>query len=120
MDVKPSLYELGLGPQIGFQATHCLELHLRPTLSLNIVDADVHRSEAFGGLNWSDQASKTGVLLGLGGTAGANLDLGHGFYVGVSGGYTYVPHGMEVTVGPNTVKVDPGGWEVGCAIGRHF
>jgi len=56
----------------------------------------------------------------LGGTAGANLDLGHGFYVGVSGGYTYVPHGMEVSVGPNTVKVDPGGWEVGCAIGRHF
>lgn len=120
LDVKPSLYELGVGPQIGFQAAHCLQLHLRPTLSLNIVDADVHRSEAFGGLNWSDQSSKTGVLLGLGGTAGANLDLGHGFYLGVSGGYTYVPRGMEVSVGPNTVKVDPGGWEVGCAIGRHF
>jgi hypothetical protein len=120
LDVNPSLYELGLGPQIAFQATHCLQLHLRPTISLEIVDADVNRSESFAGMNWSDQASKTGALLGMGGTAGANLDLGHGFYVGVSGGYTYVPHGMEVSVGPNTVKVDPGGWEVGCAIGRHF
>ena len=120
LDVNPSLYELGLGPQIAFQAASCLQLHLRPTISLEIVDADVNRSESFAGMNWSEQASKTGALLGLGGTAGANLDLGHGFYVGVSGGYTYVPHGMEVSVGPNTVKVDPGGWEVGCAIGRHF
>ena len=120
LDVNPSLYELGLGPQIGFQAAKRLELHIRPTISLNIVDADVQRSESFAGMNWANQASKTGALLGLGGTAGANWDLCHGFYVGVSGGYTYVPHGMDVSVGPNTVKVDPGGWEVGCAIGRHF
>ena len=120
LDVKPSLYELGFGPQIAFQAARCFELHVRPTISLNLVDADVHRSETFAGQNWSDQTSKTGACLGLGGTAGANLDLGRGFYVGVSGGYTYVPQGLEVSVGPNTVKVNTGGWEVGCAIGRHF
>jgi hypothetical protein len=119
-NVTPSLYELGLGPQIAFQAAKRLQLHLRPMVSLNIADVDVHRSETFAGMNWSNQASKTGALLGLGGSAGANLDLGHGFYVGVAGGYNYVPRGLEVSVGPNTVKVDPGGWEVGCVIGRHF
>ena len=119
-DVKQALYEIGLGPQIGCQVTERLKLHLRPTISLNLIDADVHRTEVFAGQTWSDNGSKFDVRFGLGINGGASLDLGHGFYLGVSGGYDYVAQKLDVTVGPNTISLDPSGWEVSGVIGVHF
>lgn len=120
LGVRQALYELGVGPQIGFQATKQLQLHLRPTISLNIVDADVQRTETFAGYRWSNSASKCDVLFGLGISGGANLELENGFYVGVSGGYDYVTQNMDVSVGPNTVSLDPSGWVVSGVIGWRF
>ena len=119
-DVRQSLYELGLGPQIGFQAAKWLKLHLRPTVSLDIIDAQLQRTETFAGQIWSDRTTGLGARLGVGITGGADVDLGHGFYFGVAGGYDYVTHGLTVAIGPNTVTLDPSGWVVSCALGRHF
>ena len=119
-DVKQALYEIGLGPQIGCQVTQRLKLHLRPTISLNLIDADVHRTEVFAGQTWSDNGSKFDVRFGMGINGGASLDLGHGFYLGVSGGYDYVPQHLDVSVGPNTISLDPSGWEVSGVIGVRF
>ena len=119
-DVKQALYEIGLGPQIGCQVTQRLKLHLRPTISLNLIDADVHRTEMFAGQTWSDNGSKFDVRFGMGINGGASLDLGHGFYLGISGGYDYVPQHLDVSVGPNTISLDPSGWEVSGVIGVRF
>jgi len=119
-DVRQSLYELGLGPQIGFQAAKWLKLHLRPTISLNIIDARIQRTEMFAGQTWLDHTTGLGARLGVGITGGADMDLGRGFYFGVAGGYEYITHSLAVEVGPNTITLDPSGWVVSCMIGRHF
>lgn len=119
-DVQQALYEIGLGPQIGCQVTERLKLHLRPTVSFNIIDADVHRTEVFAGQTWSDSGSRCDVRFGMGISGGASLDLGHGFYLGVSGGYDYVPQHLDVSVGPNTISLDPSGWELSGVVGVHF
>ncbi len=119
-DVQQALFEIGIGPQIGYQATKRLKLHVRPTISLNVIDADVQRVEMFAGQTWSDRSSKCDVRFGVGITGGANLDLGHGFYIGVSGGYDYVTQGLDVPVGPNTISLDPSGWELSAVVGKNF
>lgn len=119
-NVRQSLYELGIGPQIGFQATKQLRLHLRPTISLNIVDAEVQRTETFSNYRWSDSASQVDVLFGIGINGGVNLELEHGFYVGVSGGYDYLPQSMGVGVGPSTITLDPSGWQAMALVGWRF
>lgn len=119
-DVHEASYDLGVGPQIGYQAAKRLSLHLRPSISLDLLDVDVQRTESFAGTVWSDHSSKFGALLGLGITGGVDFELGHGFYLGVNGGYDFVPDNFDVPVGPNTLKLNPSGWEVSPVLGLRF
>jgi hypothetical protein len=119
-DLHESLYDFGLGPQIGYRVTKKFTMHLRPALSLDVMDVDAHRTEIFAGNSFSDHSSKCGVLLGLGITGGIDYELGHGFYIGVDGGYDYVPSDFHVSVGPNTIALNPSGWEVSPVVGVRF
>jgi hypothetical protein len=130
LEVQPNLYQFSLGPQLGYSVSSRVQLSLRPTVSLNSVDLDVPRSEVFvqtpagGGTSvvnrWSNHASQLDVLLGLGITAGADVDLGKGFYAGVFGGYEWVTDKVNLTVGPNTVSFDGSGYVVGAVFGKRF
>jgi len=119
-DLHESLYNFAFGPQIGYQVTKKFSLHLRPSVALDLLNVDVTRTESFAGNNWSDHSSKWGVLFGLGISGGLDYELGHGFYVGINGGYEYVPNGMDVSVGPNTVSLNPSSWEVTPVVGVRF
>jgi hypothetical protein len=123
-NVDSGLYQLSLGPQIGLKASQRLRLIALPTVSLNIVDVDVRRSEtfAYGGIvqSWSDHSDKTKVRVGLGITAGSNIDLGKGWYTGVFGGYEWVPDKTRINIGPNTVSLDASGWVAGAILGYQF
>ena len=130
LDLDQSLYQLSLGPKIAYAVSRRVTVNVRPSISLNIIDVGVKRTEVFvqssagGGsevLNrWSDQGNGLEVLLGLGATAGVDLDLGKGFYAGVFGGYEWVAERVQVSVGPNQVSFDGGGWVGGAVIGKRF
>ena len=128
-NVDQSLYQFSLGPKIGLE-NRGVSVYLRPTVSLNIVDANVQRTEVFiqnlaaGGSavlgKWSDQAERQQIFFGLGAVGGANFDLGKGFYAGVFGGYEWVSESLKVTVGPNTLQLDASGWVAGLNVGKRF
>ncbi len=126
--VDQSLYELSLGPQFSYSPNSWLKLNLRPTMSANILDVDVRRTEVFmlpaalggGGQSWSNQSGRRNVFLGFGVTGGADLDLGKGFFAGVFGGYEWVMERMNIPVGPNTVSVDASGFVAGAVFGKRF
>lgn len=126
--VDQSLYQLSIGPQISLAASSRLRLNLRPTISANILDVTVRRSEAYapaGGLSgpaqtWSNANGQTDVFFGAGLTGGADLDLGHGFFAGVFGGYEWLAQRMHVAAGPNTVTLDASGFVAGAMFGKRF
>lgn len=129
--VDQGLYQFNLGPQFAYAASSCLRLRFRPTVSLNIMDVEVRRSETFdqttagGGrvplhAPWFDQNDKTKVALGLGVTAGADWELGRGYYTGVFGGYEWISDEVRVAVGPNTVSLNGSGFVAGLVLGKKF
>ncbi len=124
LDVDQNLYQLKLGPQLGLQAGPRLALVLSPAFSLTLADVDIKRSEVFAYrgtvTRWSDRADETKLMVGLGITAGANLDLGKGWFAGVFGGYEWVPDETKINVGPNTVTLDASGWVAGLTLGKQF
>jgi hypothetical protein len=123
-DVDQSLYTLSLGPQIGVKPTERLQLLATPTISINIVDVDVHRSETFAygttTRQWSDRTGERQVYLGLGLTGGANLDLGKGWFIAAFGGYEWVMNDLNINIGPNRVSVDASGWVAALAVGKSL
>lgn len=123
-DVDQNLYQLSLGPQLGFKAGSRLQFVASPTMSLNILDVNARRSETFtfGGASqhWFDKSGQREIFLGFGLTGGANLDLGKGWSTGAFGGYEWVLEEVDFKVGPNTVTVDPSGWVAGLQFGKNF
>jgi hypothetical protein len=129
-DIDQNLYQLSLGPQLSMMADEWLKLRVRPTISMNIIDADVKRSEVFiqapvSGASsvlgqWSDHASHQQVYFGLGAVGGLDFDFGKGFYGGVYGGYEWVTERVKVSVGPNNVLLDASGWVAGLTVGKRF
>jgi hypothetical protein len=129
IDVDMATYQLSLRPSISFAASKKLTLNLIPKLGMHIVDASVDRVETFtqtqGGntttLNrWPDSNDKTKVALVAGVSAGADLDLGKGWFTGVFGGYEWVPDETKIHLGPNTVTLDASGWVAGAMLGKQF
>lgn len=128
--VSPDLYQFSLGPQLGCEVSSSVKLSLRPTVSLNLVDAEVSRSEVFtqtpagGGSavigHWSNHASSLDARFGLGVTGGVDLDLGAGFYAGLFGGYEWVPEKVNLSVGPGTVSFNGSGYVAGAVVGKRF
>jgi len=129
-EIRPDLYQFSLGPQAGCQVSSSIKLSLRPSVSLNLVDAEVSRDEVFtqttaGGAStvmgrWSNHANSLNARFGLGVTAAADLDLGRGFYAGVFGGYEWMPDKVNLAVGPGTVSFDGSGYVAGAVIGKQF
>ena len=125
-DVNQGFYQINLGPQVGWKIGRQLKLNLRPTISMDVMDVSVDRSETFmlgngfGLRTWKDSAEKCEVHLGLGINGGFDWQLGKGWFIGVTGGYDWVVNKLNVQVGPNNVAVDASGWQVGPLIGRRF
>jgi hypothetical protein len=125
-DVNQGFYQINLGPQVGWKIGQQLKLNLRPTISMDVMDVSVGRSETFmlgnGSVlrTWKDSSEKCEVHLGLGINGGIDWQLGKGWFIGVTGGYDWVVNKLNVQVGPNNVAVDASGWQVGPLIGRRF
>ena len=129
-DVDQSLYQFSLGPKVAYEVSQRVKLNIRPSLSVNVINAGVKRTETFvqgsgggGGMvlrSWFNEQDECQLSFGLGATAGADVDLGKGYYAGVFGGYEWVAEQAKVSIGPNTVNFDAGGWVGGAVIGKRF
>jgi hypothetical protein len=130
LEVSPSVYQFSFGPKVTFLEDRGVKLHVRPTVSANLIHVEARRSEtipqsANGGgsvsyVTRTDEASDLKVLVGLGAVGGADIDLGNGFFVGLFGGYEWIPERVELAVGPSTVKADASGWVAGITLGLRF
>ena len=129
-DVDQGLFQLSAGPQVGYAASQQLKFSFRPSIAFNMIDVSVHRTEVFvqnpagGGSvvvdRWSDQGGQHKVSFGMGAVGGADLDLGKGFFAGVFAGYDWVFEKARVSVGPNTLSLNAGGFVAGAMFGKRF
>lgn len=125
MNVDQGLYSFHLGPQINFIPVEKLSFYARPSVSINIMDVSITRSESFtladgtGSRHWSDKNSELVCYPGAGVIGGANYDLGDGWFAGAFAGYEWVQK-LKMDVGPSKVIMNPSGWVAGLSIGKKF
>jgi hypothetical protein len=130
LEVDQNIYQMSVGPQVGYEVSKDVRLSLRPTISVNVIDVEARRSEVFvqqpaagpsAVVNrWSNHESQMDVFFGLGVTGSANVEMGKGYYASVFGGYEWVSQKVEFTVGPNTVSFDGSGYVIGVTLGKRF
>ena len=124
--VKTDFYEFTLGPKIGYQASESVSLHLTPKLGLALLDVSAKRAETFvdstqGNLgNWNDSSSSSKWRFTTGLSAGADVDLGGGYYAGLNGGYEWTVADVSFNLGPNNVSFSGSGYVFGLTFGKRF
>jgi hypothetical protein len=128
--VDSDFYEFTVGPRLRYAATEKFSLHASPSVGIGYLDVSADRSEVFvqtatgGGStllgSWTDHQDKTGIRFTTGLTAGADWDLGNGFYTGVAGGYDWVVGATRLNLGPNTVSMDGSGFVGRMVVGKRF
>ena len=129
-DIDANICDLWLGPAFRFRANNKVSFSLTPAITLNLVDMDVSRSEAFIAsysdgstqtLNsWKDSDSEDKILFGVSCTAGVDLNLFSGWFAGAFGGYDWVSDDADISIGPNTVSMDTSGFSLGMEVGKQF
>ncbi|MEI6169159.1 MAG: hypothetical protein WCS52_18410 [bacterium] len=125
MDVDATALVLQVGPRFQWQATRTLGLSLQPAISLNLLDADIHRHEAFRHDNgtliqsWDDVASEQTWLLGAGLQADVQWTITGGVYVLVGGGYDWVEP-CDLSSGPDQITIDLSGYTLNAGVGYRF
>ncbi len=129
-DVDSTIYDLWLGPKISMLLEKKVGLFVIPCISMNYVEVDATRSENFTvfyadgtsrTLNeWQDDVCEAEWLFGVGITAGIEVEFAKDWKAGMFGGYDWVPSEAEIQVGPNTVKVDASGYELGVQVTKAF
>lgn len=125
MRVESSLYEFRLGPQLSLRPVEQVAIHLTPSVSMNLVDVEILRTEEFveirGGrqsrvLNsWTDRVDETKFIWGAGIQAALEVGLTDRLSAQINGSYDYF-ESATFQVGPNSVKIDPTGFTVGAAL----
>jgi hypothetical protein len=129
LDVNATLYALWLGPSVAFRAGQRAQVDLRPQVSLNLVNAQVNRTEDWyqtsagqAGLenSWNDSESCTSFIPGYGLYGRILFSLGGGWMAGATGGYDWLIEDCEATVGPSKVALDLSGYTLSVLIGKSL
>ncbi|MBN1269749.1 MAG: hypothetical protein JXB04_09190, partial [Kiritimatiellae bacterium] len=129
VDVESDLYELWFGPRLAMLLWKKISAYFIPSISATRVEMDAKRTEEFVAVysdgrtqtlsRWEDDECEGEWLFGAGVQAGAEVDLGSGWFAGIFGGYDWVDE-VEMDIGPNTVTLDPSGYTVGIEIGKKI
>lgn len=130
LDIDGYLLELRVGPRIDLSLGKSVWLQLTPAVSLNRVSLDVDRDENLIASypdgasavvqHWSDSASDSGWLFGLGLGAGIGIPLSQKWLLSIEGRYDWLPKEQELTVGPNEVETDFSGYTASATVGIVF
>lgn len=125
LQVESSLLVLNAGPRLLWKPHQKVHVFVQPGLTLNFLDAEARRSEAFSLDNgtvlgvWNDSKDEQTWLWGAGISFGAIWRASENFYFLASGGYDYVER-HTFTVGPDRVYLDLSGYQVDIAVGIPF
>lgn len=127
---QTDFYELTFSPRIIYIATQTLALSLTPALGVSYIAVAADRTETFtettpgGGTttlgSWHDHTNTGGVRFAAGITAGADLELGKGYYAGILGGYQWAVDAVQINIGPNAAAVSGSGFVAGLVVGKRF
>lgn len=125
LDAEMELFSFMLGPRLRWLAADRVALVFQGGLTLNLIDADLRRTERFAWgdgaeiARWSvredDQKWRWGGRL----SAGAQVDLTDRVYVSALAGYDWV-ESAAFNVGPDRVDADLSGYHVEVAVGFAF
>ncbi len=125
LNVEAQAFTLQLGPRIQWNSERRISLLLQPALTLNLLDADMRRTETFRQANgavissWNDNSDKQSWRTGAGVQVGVQLALSEQWHVTAAGGYEWVDK-YSLSVGPDRVHVDLSGYQLELALGRAF
>lgn len=127
---QTDFYEITFSPRITYAATPKLSLNFTPKLGVSYIEVTADRTETFtetatgGGTttlgSWHDHASTGAVRFAAGITAGADLELGKGYYAGIFGGYEWAVDAVQLNIGPNSAAVNGSGFVAGLVVGKRF
>lgn len=119
------VFTLQLGSRFTWQARRALSLLAQPAITLNVLDAETRRDEAFRSVqgdvlgNWTDHTDAQRWRVGAGAQLGARLDLWKDWGMTVVGGYGWVDN-ASFDVGPDRVRIDLSGYHAEVLFGRVF
>ncbi len=125
LETEADLLSLSLGPRLRFHLAERLSVILQAGATLNLLDADLSRTETFswedGGVlgTWSDRASEQEWLWGATVSAGLQFDMTENLYLHAAGGYDWVED-CTLAIGPDRVRMDLDGYRAEVALGWRF
>ena len=125
MDAEMQAFAVALGPRLRWRPTEKLSLVAQAGVTLNLLDADLERTETFaweGGETigtWRDAEDAQEWLWGAGIAAGARYDLTDALHLAVLAGYDWVEK-ANFEVGPDRIEADLSGWRAEAALGCSF
>ena len=123
-------YELWFGPRLSVKIVQWLSVYVNPRVgaAFSVVEAD--RAESLIGTSvagvkntihtWHDSTTNREWSLMGGATGGANIQLTRRVFADLHAGYEWTSSNNGLTVGPNTLTLNPSGYTAGASIGVKF
>lgn len=124
IEAEADLFQTAIGAAVQLDCGR-LSLSLRPSLLLNVIDAEAKRTEVLSTASgkvvqaWKDEADESHFALGFGLEASADFALSESTGVWVSGGYEWIDK-VGLDVGPQRVEFNPSAWTVSAGIRYTF
>ncbi len=124
IEAEADLFQTAIGAAVQLDCGR-LALSLRPSLLLNVIDAEAKRTEVLSSASgkvvqaWTDEADESHFALGFGLDISADFALCESMGVWVSGGYEWIDK-VGFDVGPQRVELDPSAWTVSVGIRYTF
>ncbi len=125
LDADMDLFSLMAGPRFRLRPVERVALLVQGGLTLNLIDADLRRTERFVWDNgteiarWAHREDEQKWRWGVRLSVGAQVDLTERIYVSALAGYDWVDSASFV-IGPDRVEADLSGYHVEFAVGLTF
>jgi hypothetical protein len=125
LDIDAAALTLQAGPRLAWALADRLALLVQPALTVNMLDANVHRLETFRRADgtvmasWRDHTDEQPWNLGAGIEIGAQIALSKNWHLLLAGGYEWV-EAYHLTAGPDRIRIDLSGYQAEAALGRSF
>lgn len=126
LKVEAQAFTLHLGPRLLWTLDEGrIAFLIQPSLTANLLDATTRRRETFRQssgaeiASWSSRSDEEAWRIGAGVDIGAQIALSEEWHVMGSGGYEWVDR-YRFKSGPDHIRIDLSGYQLGLAVGRNF
>ncbi|MEI7436051.1 MAG: hypothetical protein WCL16_04500 [bacterium] len=122
LETKAEAVALDLGPRLRWRPMNRLSVIVQPSLTFNLLDAQLTRTEVVawesGGVlkSWTDSVDEQKWLFGGSISAGVQWDMTKNLYLHAAGGYDWV-NPCDIAIGPDRIHMDISGYRVDLAVG---